>query len=264
MPNQPASTTPPPSGEKTGEVARSLVSLLLVVHLSCVGVALAANQSPSPLQERLVEVLAPYLQLLNLDLNFTPYYLTHETSLDTDHRIEVLPSGTDLEAEGKDRETEGPGPQSNRTEPEPDASDSAAREADSEAEKSKPGTDDAWYVLPDVGIRGSDRRHRYQRLAKIMDLYAEREERSGLIAERVAVYVLRQRGVKPAQVRCRRLELQTPESLREGSTAPQDPFDPSYFQTVYDAKVVFLTNGSIIMNRVESRGEVAPPGTSQD
>jgi hypothetical protein len=39
-------------------------------------------------------VLRPYVQLLNFDLNFKPYHLTHATSMDVDHRLEILPEGS--------------------------------------------------------------------------------------------------------------------------------------------------------------------------
>ena len=242
-PSHSGKTPPPAQGEKSGDAFRSVVSLILVVHLFCVVVALGSNLAPSPLQERLVTVLAPYLQLVNLDLNYTPYYLTHETALDTDHWIEVLPSEAKADAEAQLREADRPGAE-------------VPTDADIE--------DDAWLNLTDKGLRGGDRRHRYQRYAKIMDIYADREDFSGTIAERAVLYASSRLGIDSIQIRCRRLELQTPEALRPGSNAPRDPFDPSYVRTAYDADVLRLPSGAIMLNRREAAGEVAPPTTTQE
>jgi hypothetical protein len=77
------------------ETVRGIVSLLLFIHLFCVWVALSGNYARSALQARLLTRLRPYTQLLNFDLDFTPYYLTHATPLDVDNRIEILPEGLD-------------------------------------------------------------------------------------------------------------------------------------------------------------------------
>jgi hypothetical protein len=70
---------------------RSLISLLLLLHLFVVAIALSSNFAPSQLQARLLSFFSPYAQRLNLDLNFTPYQLTHASLDDVDQRIEVLP-----------------------------------------------------------------------------------------------------------------------------------------------------------------------------
>ena len=70
------------------------VSLFVIVHLFFVFAALASNVAPrSELQRRLLVKFAFYTQLLNLDLDFTPYHLTHATEQDVDHRLEVLMEG---------------------------------------------------------------------------------------------------------------------------------------------------------------------------
>lgn len=55
---------------------RTFASLLLFVHLFCVAVVLSSNFIPSALQQRLVEVVAPYTKTLHLDPNFVPFQLT--------------------------------------------------------------------------------------------------------------------------------------------------------------------------------------------
>ena len=56
----------------------------------------ARNVAPrSDLQRRLLTKFAFYTRLLNLDLDFTPYHLTHAAEQDVDHLIEILPAGED-------------------------------------------------------------------------------------------------------------------------------------------------------------------------
>ena len=71
------------------ETTKSIVTLLLLIHLLCVFICLSANWSRSPLQTRLLQILAPYTQLLNIDLSFTPYHLTHAQQYDVDNFIEI-------------------------------------------------------------------------------------------------------------------------------------------------------------------------------
>lgn len=81
-----------------GVNTRGVCTLLLLIHLSCLAVALSSNLTTSPLQGRLLEVFRPYLRTFDFDLNFAPYYLTHASDEDVDHHIEVLPEGRADEA----------------------------------------------------------------------------------------------------------------------------------------------------------------------
>ena len=68
---QPTFSKPAGSSYSNQGLLRSVVSLLICIHLFCVAVVLAAN-SPgnfrrSPLQGRLVSVFAPYTRLLHFD-----------------------------------------------------------------------------------------------------------------------------------------------------------------------------------------------------
>ena len=85
-------TTPADANSMTSSV-RGFVSLAIFIHLCFVFLAITSNVEPSLLQQRLLLVARPYAQLLNIDLSFTPYHLTHATIDDVDHRIEVLPAG---------------------------------------------------------------------------------------------------------------------------------------------------------------------------
>ncbi len=89
-----SSTTENQPGARS-ELFRGVISLLIFIHLFCVWVGMSANVGRSALQARLLSRLRPYTQLLNFDLDFTPYHLTHATMLDVDNRIEILPEGLD-------------------------------------------------------------------------------------------------------------------------------------------------------------------------
>src|SRR5438477_9799429 len=78
---------PAKSGESSGDgvaMLRSIVSLILCIHLFCVTVVLASNFRRSPLQARLVSIFAPYTKLLHFDPEFTPYYYTLGRNSDDD------------------------------------------------------------------------------------------------------------------------------------------------------------------------------------
>lgn len=81
--------------DSTTSTLQSVGSVLLFAHLFFVAVALAANQAPSNLQRRLLSVFRPYVRLLNFDVTFHRFFLTHATALDAEHRIEYLPQGAD-------------------------------------------------------------------------------------------------------------------------------------------------------------------------
>lgn len=70
---------------------QTITSFVIFVHLFFVFVALSANHVRSGLTGTILSRFAFYTRLLNFDLNFVPYHLTHGTDVDVDHRIEVLP-----------------------------------------------------------------------------------------------------------------------------------------------------------------------------
>src|SRR5438876_11324134 len=79
-------TTPKSGGSSSDGRAmlRSIVSLVLCIHLFCIAVVLASNFRRSPLQARLVSIFAPYTKLLHFDPEFTPYYYTLGRTSDDD------------------------------------------------------------------------------------------------------------------------------------------------------------------------------------
>ena len=81
---------PDTSGGMSDNV-RTFASLLLFVHLFCVAVVLSSNFIPSALQQRLVEVVAPYTKTLHLDPNFVPFQLTSgQDGLSRFHQWQVV------------------------------------------------------------------------------------------------------------------------------------------------------------------------------
>jgi hypothetical protein len=90
-------TTSAAAGETTGITPgiRTALSLGLIIHLFLAFVAMTANLAPvySRAQARVLTNFSLYTRLLAVDLNFTPFYWTHASADDVDHRIGVLPAG---------------------------------------------------------------------------------------------------------------------------------------------------------------------------
>jgi hypothetical protein len=75
-------------GVSLSEGVRSILSLLIFIHLFCVVVSLFGNESASVLRDRLVGLLGSYTRLLNLDPEFTAgLHLTHATEYEDDHQL---------------------------------------------------------------------------------------------------------------------------------------------------------------------------------
>jgi hypothetical protein len=99
--------TPDETSEVFAALLRSIVSFVIFVHLFCVFVALSANSiRVSELHSTLAALLGRYTQALNLEPPFShdpnanlnevvPYFLTYAREEDVDHRLEVLPAGSD-------------------------------------------------------------------------------------------------------------------------------------------------------------------------
>jgi hypothetical protein len=84
----PRDESPPEQEGYPGWTARTIVSLVLFIHLFCLFVALASNYYLSPLQIALVNAVGPYVQLVKLKPT-APYHLTDSTEMSDDHFIEV-------------------------------------------------------------------------------------------------------------------------------------------------------------------------------
>lgn len=213
-----------------GSTARSIVSLLLFIHLFCVAVVLASNFRRSRLQTDLVQLFAAYTRLLNFDPNFTPYYYTLGRPMDDDAWLVV-----DLYADAA-KPVAGQEPQASIT-------------------------------LPAEGNRWLESRRRYLRLARILaasaDPETENEDVSSEIARAVAARLMREQDAKRAVLRCVRRMSQPLDlaSLNPGFP-PDRPTDPAYQVTLYEADVWIDEDGNPQVLRRASAAEVAPRQTT--
>ncbi len=214
------------------------VSLLLFIHLACVGVALTSNLHRSALQARLMEVLQPYLGLVNLDPDFTPYHLTQGQPLDDDHflQVELVTS-----------------------------SNSAPAAIDSETAK----------VTLERGNRWGFARRRYRRLAYAIAYHArtENDHLTGVLARAAGGLVLEKGTDRQAIVRCQQHESQ-PRHLGDLAAGfPEDPAAAQYHRKVYEADVWFADGLLRVQKRVtdeeaaqlerratEEKGTITDPG----
>jgi hypothetical protein len=72
---------------------RSIVSVLIVIHLAALVITLAANLAPSYLQGRLTDALAPYLRTTSQFYEAFPIELTHAESIDFPLLVEFHETG---------------------------------------------------------------------------------------------------------------------------------------------------------------------------
>lgn len=191
------------------------VSLLLLIHLVCVGVALASNSHRSSLQARLIEVLQPYLGLVNLDPDFTPYHLTQGQPLDDDHFLQVeLVTGSNSSKAAVDSQT--------------------------------------GLVTLERGNRWGFARRRYRRLAYAIAYHAraENDHLTGVLARAAAGLVLEKGTDRQAIIRCQQHESQ-PRHLGDLAAGfPEDPAAAQYHRKVYEADVWFAEGLLHVQKRV--------------
>jgi hypothetical protein len=230
---QPTPSKSAGSSESERGVLRSVVSLLICIHLFCVAVVLASN-SPgnyrrSPLQGRLVSIFAAYTRLLRFDPEFTPYYYTLGRPLDDDTWlvIDLYPSGEQPVAQQQLAKT---------------------------------------IQVPEGGSNWLDnRRHGFQ-LAKLLaasaDPQSENDDITSEIARAVGGWAMRQTGNGRAVVRCMRRYSQPFDLAALNAGFPPDrPTDSAYDATVYEADVWTDEDKQVQVQKRASRAEVAPRQT---
>lgn len=109
------------------------------------------------------------------------------------------------------------------------------------------------------GMRGSERLHRYQRLADTMAFLHEDEEATALIAEAVARHYLAADDQTVEQIRCRQHTLQSWEAIDSPVPEERDPNSATYFATAYRAEVLTTADNQIrILKRTSASLEAAP------
>lgn len=217
-----AKTSPPDAARPPGDgPVYGLLSVLLFAHLFCILVALCGNWSRSPLEQRLLSALRPYLQLLNFDPNMTPYQLTHATIDDVDHRLEWLPKG---------------------------------------ANASEPAAWIAVPADGFRGSDRYKRLQRFAKTVAVLNAQ-ENEDLTAELARSAGAHALVQRKFTPAQVRVRRHLLQTWEASAGRGPGPRDPNAATYFETAYAANVLTDDAGNVDVIKVSGRSETALPTT---
>jgi hypothetical protein len=221
-----SSSKPSTANDDSQSLTRSIISLVICIHLFCVAVVLASNFRRSPLQQRLVGIFAAYTKLLDFDPQFTPYYYTLGRTIDEDtwFEIDLYPSG-DLPV------------------------------GQQEIAKAM--------RLPEGGSNWLSNRRRGFQLAKLLALYAdpetEQEDITSEIARSVGGWAMRQTNNNRAVVRCVR-RMSQPYNLATLNTGfpPDKPTDRAYDSVVYEADVWTDEDKQVQSQKRASRAEVAP------
>lgn len=202
---------------------RSVVSLVLALHLFVLFFALSGNYFRSPLQARILGVLRPYAQLLNFELDFLPYQLTHAQISDVDHRIELLPAGSQADDDSAWLVLP----------------DRGFRGGERYKRYQRLGRLLAFLAEENAGAGPS------------------------LLARSVVENALHQGDVRPDQVRVRRHLLQSPDIFSGGTPEQRDPNAPTYFRVVYAANALISETGQVELIKIDDTAEVALPESPQ-
>lgn len=201
------------------EWVRSVLSLVIFIHLFCCGVAMCANFGRSGLEDRLLDVLAPYMQFVHQDLGYAQYQLTNGYP-DSDAFLEFQP----VDATGKN------------------AGDLVRLPS-----SGLPGT------LP-----YAREQQLAARMAQYAAAGDDGNAYLSEMARTVGASALRQHGWTHLLIRVRR-HLTQPISFSIATPPlPADPNDPRYFETAYEATVWFDEDGSVLLNKKEAASETAP------
>lgn len=209
-----------PDGPGPSEPWRSIVSVLIFIHLFCAAVTMSANYGRSALQSRLLLVLAPYTQLVHTDLGYAQFQLT-DGFPDNDYWLEIEPVAP--------------------------ASAGAAQPAVHRLpDGGVPG-------LPSrMRMQLTARRMAvYAAEEGTATLVAE-------MARSIGGQWMAEHGGTNVVVRVRRRETQSMTPLERQPPMPLDPLDPRYEATVYEADVFRSEDGEVNVTKREGRGSSAP------
>ncbi len=206
---------------------RTVISLLLFVHLFALGAAIAGNfGAQSGLRRKLhedVPLIRPYLRILNMDRSFAnESTMIYNTSEDFDHFVDIL-LNTPL-------------------------SFGNTREEIAKLEKIDLMPTDAW-----PGVR----RHRYWMLAMNLAMLEPDEARGSVLPQALASGMLRAHNIKEGthRFRCRAQQAMSMSDYRAEDPALRDPNNPNYFFSAYEASLT-ESGGKWNLIKQESRGEM--------
>lgn len=204
---------------------RSIVTVLLVMHFTCVFIVLSSNNWRSPLQNRLVQIFAFYTQLLNFDPNFAPFGLTLGEQTDD------VAFAIDLYADGEKSVAQQPLLKT--------------------------------VTLPDRGSKWLDSQKRYFQLGRVMALNSDpqnpQDDVTGEIARAVGKRIMDENGARRCVLRCLRRASQ-PMNVEEVLPGfPRDnPTDPRYDIPIYEADIWIDEDGQVQAIKRSAANEVAP------
>jgi hypothetical protein len=218
MPPAPVHRQPQQPSAPSSEV-RTLVSLLLFIHLFCVAIALSAYAAPSALQERIRTFFAPYLATFDFDVNTNAYptgrfYLTHDREEEVDAVIHVegtLPDGTTQSL-----------------------------------------------TIPEPGLWPPERRRHFQSLANVASALVEDEERQAVLPRAIAGSLLGSWGATNGSLRIERHLSQAMEEIGSNDPDRRNPLSTRHYRTAYDARVLVSPDGRVELIKKVAAGEVAP------
>lgn len=217
---QPPDTSKVDDDSLPPEGIRTVLSLVLFLHLFALFIAVASNARPvSALRAQLGTVpgVKPYLQTLMMDLSYT-YHLTYAQGLDFDHFFEV-----ELDWQGTTN------PQAKTL------------------------------VLPQPNTRPNIRFRRYRDLVQAAAVLISEEVDESRLPHVIASRLLSEAGVEEGvhRIRCRRRLPLRMEEAGSPDLAERDPSRPALFETIYEADLKFY-RGELILTKAAGALETAP------
>jgi hypothetical protein len=218
---------PPGKSQPAGPwspTVRSIITVLLIMHFTCVFVVLSSNNGRSPLQNRLVRIFGFYTQLLNFDPNFAPFALTNGEQ--TDDVAFVI----DLYADGEKSVDQQPLLKT--------------------------------VTLPDHGSKLLDSQKRYFNLGRTIAFYSDplnpQDDVTGAIARAVGKRIMDENDAKRCVIRCLRRASQPMDIEQVLPGFPRDnPTDPRYDIPIYEADVWIDEDNQVQLIKRVSAAEAA-------
>lgn len=214
--------------EPWNPTVRSVITVLLVIHFTCVFVVLSSNNFRSPLQNRLVRLFGAYTQLLNFDPNFSPFALTSGEQTDDAAIVVELYADRDKPV--------------------------------TQQKMMKAVT------LPDHGSKWLDGQKRYFSLGRLIAYNSDPmiagnggDDITAEVARAVGKKIMTENGAQRCVVRCLRRASQ-PMNIEEVLPGfPRDnPEDPRYDTAVYEADVWLDEDNQVQAIKRSAANEVAP------